>query len=89
MPLAVKKSEGHRSFWMEASMEQKIVTETHIGNTRFIVTSECSPTATETIQKKLERLLCRRLSDTKSYPPEPGTSLAVCRNQSEHGVDTM
>lgn len=84
-------------------MEQKTVTETHIGNTRFIVTSECSPTATETIQKKLERLLCRRLSDPKtdplesksyplkpkSYPPEPGTPLAVCLDQSEHGVDTM
>ena len=39
-------------------MGKKTVTETQIGNTLFIVTAECSPTAKETIEKKLERLIC-------------------------------
>lgn len=70
-------------------MEKKTVTETKIGNTLFIVTSECSPTATETIEKKLERLICRHFSDTKSYPLERGKQLAVHSDQSQYGMDTI
>ena len=40
-------------------MGKKTITEMQIGNTLFIVTSECSPAATETIEKKLERLIYR------------------------------
>ena len=65
-------------------MGQITVTETQIGNTLFIVTSECSPDATETIEKKLERLICRHFSDTKSYRKQ----LAVHSNQSQYGMDT-
>ena len=70
-------------------MGQKIVTETKIGNTLFIVTSECSLAATETIEKKLERLICRHFSDTKSYPLERGKQLAVHSDQSQYGMDTI
>lgn len=70
-------------------MGKKTVTETQIGNTLFIVTSECSPTATETIEKKLERLICRRYSSAKSYPRERDLQLDVSTNQSEHGAGTI
>ena len=70
-------------------MEKKTVTETRIGNTLFIVTAECSPTATETIEKKLERLICRHFSDTNSYPTERDKQLDMYSNQSEYGVDTI
>lgn len=70
-------------------MGQKIVTETKIGNTRYIVTSECSPAATETIEAKLERLISRHVSDTQSYPPEREDPLAVPPDQSEYGSDTL
>ena len=46
-------------------MDNKTVTETKIGNVTYIVTSECSPTATETLEKKLERLILRHISDKK------------------------
>jgi len=68
---------------------KKTVTETKIGNTLFIVTSECSPDATETLEKKLERLICRRFSSAKSYPPERDSQLDVSSNQSEHGTETI
>ena len=46
--------------------------EKKIGNTLFIVTSECSPEATETLAQKLMRILSRHISDTgklsESYP---------------------
>lgn len=70
-------------------MGKKTVTETQIGNTLFIVTSECSPTATETIQKKLERLICRHFASAKSYPQERDLQLDVSVNQSEHGTSTI
>jgi hypothetical protein len=41
------------------------VKEKKIGNTTFIVTSEYSENATETIQQKLERIIRRRASDIK------------------------
>ena len=70
-------------------MEQKTVTETQIGNTLFIVTSVCSPTATETIEKKLERLICRHFSSAKSYPQVRDLQLDASSNQSEHGTGTI
>ncbi len=68
-------------------MEKKTITEKKIGNTLFIVTAECSPTATETIEKKLERLICRCFSDTNSYQPERDEQLDMYSNQSEYGTD--
>ena len=69
-------------------MGKKTVTEMQIGNTLFIITSECSPTATETIEKKLERLICRHYSSAKSYPQERDLQLDVSTNQSEHVAST-
>jgi hypothetical protein len=63
------------------------ITEVKIGNTLFIVTAKCSPTATETVEKKLERLICRHVSN--SYQTRHETPLAICSNQSEHGTDTI
>jgi len=50
---------------------QTVTTETKIAGKIYRVTAECSPTATETVEKKLERLICRHISDTESYHPEP------------------
>lgn len=69
-------------------MGKKTVTETQIGNTLFIVTSECCTSATETIEKKLERLICRHFSSAKS-PQERDLQLDVSTNQSEHGTGTI
>ena len=41
--------------------------ETKIGSTLYIVTTECSSQATETVEQKLERIISRHISDTKSY----------------------
>jgi hypothetical protein len=70
-------------------MEKETVTQTQIGNTLFIVAAECSPDATETIEKKLERLIYRRFTDTKSYQRNSGNQLAMCPNQSEYDTDTI
>ena len=64
-------------------MGKKTVTETRIGNTLFIVTSECSPTATETIEKKLERLISRHFSDTNCWQPERNKQLAIITGRSD------
>jgi len=40
-------------------------TEKQIGNTVYIITSECSPTATETLKQKLERILKCNVMETK------------------------
>ena len=69
-------------------MESKTVIETHINKTLYVVTSECSASATETIEKKLERLMCGRLSDTKSYHSMIEMPLDVCEAKSEHGTDS-
>ena len=39
------------------------VTETKIGNTLYIVSAECSPTAKETLEEKLERIISRNIAD--------------------------
>lgn len=70
-------------------MNSETVTEIPIGNTLYIVTSKCSPTATETVEKKLERLILRHVSDIKSYQSERDDQLAMYTNQSEYGTDTI
>jgi len=40
-------------------------TEKQIGNTIYIITSECSHTATETLKQKLERILKRNVMEIK------------------------
>lgn len=70
-------------------MGKKIVTDTRFGNTLIIVTGECSPAATETIEKKLERLILRHVSDLKCYQNDNSKSVALCTSQSEHGPDTI
>ena len=44
---------------------EPITTETIISGKVYCVTAECSSTATETVKKKLERLICRHVSDTE------------------------
>jgi len=64
-------------------------TETRIDGKLYLVTAECSPTATETVEKKLERLICRHASDMKSYHLIGNTSLAMCGIVREHGTATI
>jgi hypothetical protein len=52
-------------------------TETKIGNTVYIVKAECSATAVETVENKLERLICRHITDTKSYQTNCEIPLAI------------
>jgi len=42
--------------------------EKTIGNTTFIITSEQSENATETLEQKLERIICRHISDIGNSP---------------------
>lgn len=67
-------------------MGTKTVTETRIGNVTYIVTSECSSTATESVEKKLERLILRHVSDKKSYQINTDLSLAMSGDKSEYGT---
>ncbi|GHU53414.1 hypothetical protein FACS1894132_05490 [Clostridia bacterium] len=67
-------------------MYGKNITETQIGKTTYIVTSECSSTASETLEKKLERLILRHVSDTESYQDSSDNRLAMCPKQSEYGT---
>ena len=64
-------------------MDSKTVIETQIGRTLYIVTSEYSPRATETLEKKLERLMRRHISDAKSYPFVREIPLAMCETVCE------
>ena len=68
-------------------MGNKRVSEIRIGNTTYIVTAECSPTATETVEKKLERLILRHFSDTKRFQNKDENRFAKCSDQSEYGMD--
>ena len=70
-------------------MGKKTVTEMRFGNTLIIVTGECSPDATETIEKKLERLILRHVSDLNNYQDDNSNDVALCAKQSEHGPDTI
>lgn len=68
-------------------MGNKRVSEILIGNTTYIVTAECSPTATETVEKKLERLILRHVADTIKLQNKDENSFAMCSNQSEYVMD--
>jgi hypothetical protein len=69
------------------TLDNKTVTETRIGKTLFIVTAECSQTASEKVEKKLERLILRHVSDTKRFQHNDENQFAMCTNQSEYGID--
>ena len=69
-------------------MEQ-ITTETIIGGKVYCVTAECSPTATETVEKKLERLICRHVSDTVSYQIKEPETLAISEIVCEYTTDNI
>ena len=53
------------------------ISEKKIGNTVFTVTSECSPTATETVEQKLERIICRHAAEIRNHSTEC-KSAAMC-----------
>ena len=59
---------------------RQTITYHQIGNTLFTVVAECAPDATETISGKLERLMMRRITDVRSYPVYPDTTLALRGN---------
>ena len=63
---------------MEALFMTTVKTEIKIKGTLYCVISECSPAATETVEKKLERLICRHVSDTESYQYDKPEPLAMC-----------
>jgi hypothetical protein len=65
-----------------------VKTETNINGTLYCITAECSPTATETVEKKLERLICRHVSDTESYQSKCETPLAMCEKVREYTIGT-
>ena len=68
-------------------MGNKRVSEIRIGNTTYIVTAECSPTATETVEKKLERLILRHVTDAIKLQNKDENRFAKCSDQSEYGMD--
>ncbi len=69
-------------------MEQK-KTEIRVGKTIFIVTAECSPTATETIEQKLKKLINQHASRARKgirkSSDDGNNQLAMYLNQSEYG----
>lgn len=62
-------------------MGNKRVSEIRIGNTTYIVTAECSPTATETVEKKLERLILRHVADTIKLQNKDENTFAMCESE--------
>ena len=68
-------------------MGNKRVSEMRIGNTPYIVTAECSPTATETVEKKLERLILRHVADAIMFQNNDENTFAKCSDQSEYVMD--
>lgn len=69
-------------------MERK-KTEIRVGKTIFIVTAECSPTATETIEQKLKKLINQHASGARKgirkLSDDGNNQLAMYSNQSEYG----
>ena len=68
---------------------KSIKTETVISGKVYCVTAECSPTATETIEKKLERLICRHVSDTESYKTKEPEMLDISEIVCQYTTDTI
>ncbi len=63
--------------------------EKQIGNTLFIMSSEYSDKASETVAEKLERLILRHASDTESYLFDSGKPLDNTEIVREYGTDTI
>lgn len=55
---------GNENTAEEPQNTKQHVTEVEIGNTLFVVTSECSPSATETLEQKLLRMMRRHVCGT-------------------------
>ena len=70
-------------------MGNKRVSEIRIRNTTYIVTAECSPTATETVEKKLERLILRHVADAIMLQNKDENTFAKCSDQSEYVMDNV
>ena len=66
-----------------------IKTETLIGGKLYRITAVCSSTATETVEKKLERLICRYVSDTKSYQTKEPETLAMSEIVWQYTTNTI
>ena len=64
-------------------------TETIISGKVYCVTAECSQGATETVEKKLERLICRHVSDTKSYQTKEPEMLDISEIVCQYTTDTI
>jgi len=69
------------------TMDNKTVTEIRRGKTLYVVTAECSPTATETVEEKLERLILSHAADAIMLQNKDENPIAMCSNQSEYGMD--
>ncbi len=74
---------------MDWSIEMETVTTHRIGGKLYFVTSKCSPAATETIEKKLERLILRHISDKKSYQSSDDIPLELGKKVREYGTHTI
>ena len=68
---------------------EPITTETIINGKVYCVIAECSPTATETVEKKLERLICRHVLDTESYQTKEPETLAMSEIVREYTTDSI
>lgn len=68
---------------------EPITTETIISGKVYCVIAECSPTATETVEKKLERLICRHVLDTESYQTKEPETLAMSEIVREYTTDSI
>jgi len=66
-----------------------ITTETIISGKVYCVTAECSPTATETVEKKLERLICRHVSDTENYQNKEPETLDISEIVREYTTNVI
>ncbi|MDO4549539.1 MAG: hypothetical protein Q4D04_15725 [Clostridia bacterium] len=83
------KLDGEIVWWrglLRNHHRRRAVTKQRLGNTLYIVTAECAPDAMETVEKKLEKLLFRRILDAKSYPADIDASLASRFDTSEYRV---
>jgi hypothetical protein len=68
-------------------MEQA-TTEIKVGKTLFIVTAEYSPTATETVEQKLKKMIIQHIPNVRKVnskiSDDGDRRLAMCSHQSEY-----
>jgi hypothetical protein len=68
---------------------EQATTEIKVGKTLFIVTAECSPTVTETLEQKLKKLIIQHIPDVRKVnsklSDDGDRRLAMYSNQSEYG----